>query len=145
VNVESEHFSVTGGDFARAGAISIRVKKDLSNLGLPRCVIRKVAVVVFEAEVNIISYATEGEINYIISDDHIEIHIDDRGQGIPDLSMALREGYSTADEVVRGMGFGAGMGLPNMRRYSDEFQIESKVDQGTSIRSIIYLHGGENE
>ena len=145
MSAEGGFFSVKGGDFARAGSVSIKVKKELMAKGLPRCVIRKAAVVIFEAEVNIISYATEGEINYKIENDQVVINIDDRGQGIPDLTMAQREGFSTADEVVRGMGFGAGMGLPNMRRYSDEFQIESKVDQGTSIKSVIYINNAGEE
>ena len=143
MSAENGPYGVKGGDFGRAGAVSIKVKKDLMALGLPRCVIRKVAVVVFEAEVNIISYADQGEIVYRVEDDQIVINIDDRGQGIPDVELALSEGFSTADEVVRGMGFGAGMGLPNMQRYSDEFQIDSKVDVGTSIRSVIYLKEGD--
>ena len=137
MSAENGPYGVKGGDFGRAGAVSIKVKKDLMALGLPRCVIRKVAVVVFEAEVNIISYADQGEIVYRVEDDQIVINIDDRGQGIPDVELALSEGFSTADEVVRGMGFGAGMGLPNMARSADEFEITSSTENGTWIHMLV--------
>ncbi len=139
-------YAVRGRDFHRAGSVSIKIKKRLNSIdGLPRSVIRRVAVVVFEAEVNIISYAEEGEISYRIEDDAIHIKAKDRGQGIPDIEMALTEGFSTADDEVRSMGFGAGMGLPNMRKFSDIFAISSVVDKGTTIKSKIMIREDSDE
>ena len=101
--------------------------------------VRKVAVVTFEAEVNIISYAEIGTINFHVDDKAVTIEAMDKGQGIPNIDLALQEGYSTADDTIRDMGFGAGMGLPNIKKFSDEFEIVSIVGKGTTLKSVIKI------
>jgi anti-sigma regulatory factor (Ser/Thr protein kinase) len=134
-----ENFPVTGRNFSEAGIVSNRIKKTLRAKGIPEEVVRRVAVVAFEAEVNIICYAVEGSIEYRIARDGITLHAIDRGPGIPDIELAMQEGYSTADDIIRSMGFGAGMGLANMKKFSDVFDISSEVGKGTYLRSMIRL------
>ncbi len=143
---EYEHFlegifEIQGRDFVDAGIVSSQIKKGLQNRGIPESVIRRVAVITFEAEINIISYAHQGTISYYILDDSIIIEANDSGPGIQDIDLALQEGYSTADDSIREMGFGAGMGLSNIKRSSDIFEIASEPGTGTYVKSIIMLNG----
>lgn len=134
-------YYVQGRDFVDAGVVSSEIKKNLKEKGIPESIIRKVAVVTFEAEVNIISYAEQGTIQYYIEPGSITIEAKDIGIGIEDIELAQQEGYSTADDSIREMGFGAGMGLANIRKYSDEFEITSVPKEGTYLRSTIYVNG----
>ncbi|HOO46480.1 MAG TPA: ATP-binding protein [Deltaproteobacteria bacterium] len=134
-------YQIQGRDFVDAGIVSSEMKKKLKEKGIPESVIRRVAIVTFEAEVNIISYAEHGTIRYYIAPDAVTIEANDVGAGIEDIELALQEGYSTADDSIREMGFGAGMGLANIKNHSDEFEITSVPDEGTNLRSTIYLNG----
>ena len=133
-------FEVMGRDFVDAGLVSRQIKKGLKAKGIHEDIIRRIAVIAFEAEVNIISYARHGTISYYILPDSIMFEAIDEGQGIEDIDLALQEGYSTADDSIREMGFGAGMGLSNIRRSSDVFEITSEIGRGTCLKSIIMLN-----
>lgn len=133
-------YSIRGREFIDAGLISSQIKKLLRDKGIPEEVVRKVAVVTFEAEVNIISYAEVGTINFKVDSQTITIEAFDKGPGIPDINLALQEGYSTADDAIRDMGFGAGMGLPNIKKFSDVFEIASEVGKGTTLKISININ-----
>ncbi|MFY9398154.1 MAG: ATP-binding protein [Desulfomonilia bacterium] len=135
-------YHVQGRDFVDAGVVSSEIKKRLKQKGMPEEIIRRVAVITFEAEINIISYADQGTIDLFIEPDSIIIEVNDVGPGIEDIELALQEGYSTADETIREMGFGAGMGLSNIKKFSDVFEITSEVGEGTHLRSVVKLNGG---
>lgn len=128
-----ESFPVTAGDFTRAGEASGRIKSILKKLGVDSSVVRRVSVAAYEVELNLVIHSDGGEINLIVLPDHLDLNVRDHGPGIPDINLAMREGFSTASDDVRTMGFGAGMGLPNMKRNADSFQIESEVGKGTTI------------
>ncbi len=134
-------FYVQGRDFVDAGVVSSEIKKKLKEKGIKESIIRKAAVVTFEAEINMISYAEQGTIQYYIEPDCITIEAKDAGAGIEDIELAIQEGYSTADDSIRELGFGAGMGLANIKRFSDEFEISSVPKEGVFLRSTIYLNG----
>lgn len=134
-------FEVHGRDFVDAGLVSSRIKNGLKAKGIDEDVIRRIAIIAFEAEVNIISYADSGIISYYILPDAVVFEANDVGPGIEDIELCLQEGYSTADDTIREMGFGAGMGLPNIKKSSDIFEITSEVGKGTCIRSTILLNG----
>lgn len=138
--LEGKYF-IQGRDFVDAGIVSSEMKKYLKEKGIPEGIIRKVAVVTFEAEVNIISYAEQGTIKCYIEPDSVTIEARDIGVGIEDVELAQQEGYSTADDSIREMGFGAGMGLANIKNHSDEFEISSVPNEGTYLKSTIYLNG----
>jgi len=121
------------GDFASAGESSVKVKNVLKDIGYDPGVIRRVAVATYEAEMNVVMYGGGGEIALSVHADFVSITIADEGPGIPDVKQALIEGYSTATEEMREMGFGAGMGLPNIKKNSDVFHIDTAVDQGTRL------------
>lgn len=129
----SLHYIVDGDDFTRAGEASANVKKTLRQLGMSPEIIRKVAIVLYEGEINMVIHADGGRITVTVSDTEITMVLSDTGPGIPDVEQAMQEGYSTAREEVRSLGFGAGMGLPNMKRYTDEMRIDTVVGQGTTI------------
>jgi len=135
----SETFSVTGRNFTDAGFVSNSIKQALRRCGISEEAVRRVAVVAFEAEMNIICYAEQGSIEYRVTPAGITLHAIDRGPGIPDIERAMQEGYSTADETIRSLGFGAGMGLSNMKKFSDDFELSSEVGRGTCVRSFIRL------
>lgn len=135
-------FQLIGGNFARAGEASIELKKRLTELGLSEEIIKKVSIVTFEAEMNVIIYAAAGWLRYSITPKHIKIVVEDMGPGIEDVELAMQEGYSTAPEWVREMGWGAGMGLPNMKKNSDEFKIDAVVGEGTTVKMVINLSKG---
>ncbi len=126
------------GSLENAGRVSGRVKTTLQKLKIPAEIIRRAAIVTYEAEMNICSYAENGKIVLKVTEDEITIDAIDKGQGIPDIEMAMREGYSTATEEIWKMGFGAGMGLSNMRNFSDFFEIVSEVGKGTHLTMKIY-------
>ncbi|MBC7083096.1 MAG: anti-sigma regulatory factor [Bacillota bacterium] len=130
---------VTGGDFQAAGEAAAKLKRTLRQVGIDAETARRAAIVAYEAEMNIVIHAFRGVLSVDISPERIEIVADDEGPGIPDIPLAMQEGYSTAPEHIREMGFGAGLGLPNMKRYSDEFHIESTVGRGTNVRMVINL------
>ncbi|MGE5573745.1 MAG: ATP-binding protein [Bacillota bacterium] len=130
---------VVGQDFQAAGEAAAKLKRTLRQVGIDADTARRAAIVTYEAEMNIVIHAFRGRIHIDISPEHIEILADDEGPGIPDIPLAMQEGYSTAPEYIREMGFGAGLGLPNMKRYSDELCVESVVGRGTSVRMLINI------
>ena len=127
-------FSVRGGDFAAAGEASTRVKSVLRQVGLEADLIRRIAIATYEAEMNVVIHAEAGQLSVHINPAGVEVVVSDTGPGIPDIDLAMREGYTTASDRAREMGFGAGMGLPNIKRCADELSIESTVGQGTTVR-----------
>lgn len=131
------HFEVNGDDFTRAGETSSKVKQTLNRLGFKPEVVRKVAIAMYEGEINMVIHADGGVIDVEISPEKIVIVMKDVGPGIPDVDMAMREGFSTADHSVRELGFGAGMGLPNMKKYSDDMTIDTEVGKGTTVTLVI--------
>lgn len=133
------HYDVAGDDFSTAGIASSMVKKELKKAGFPPEVIRKVSVSMYEGEINMIIHAGGGIADVEIGDEVISILLKDEGPGIADIELAMQEGWSTAPESIRALGFGAGMGLPNMKKYSDDFQIASEVGKGTTVRMHIYV------
>ncbi|PXY01547.1 anti-sigma regulatory factor [Marinifilum breve] len=132
-------FEIEGGNFSKAGSASSEVKKILKQLNVNPKIIKRTVVSLYEAEVNVVAHAFEGNMNVDIDTDKIVVKIEDRGPGIPDIDQAMQEGYSTATPQVREMGFGAGMGLPNIKRNSDQMNITSKVDVGTELEIINYF------
>ncbi|NLI23589.1 MAG: anti-sigma regulatory factor [Bacteroidales bacterium] len=133
-------FTVQGGDFTNAGFASSQVKKILKQLNIDNRIIKRVAISLYEAEVNIVAHAWNGTVTVDIDEEKIRLFLSDRGPGIPDIELAMQEGYSTASPVVREMGFGAGMGLSNIKKNSDKLTITSEVNQGTEVEIIHYLH-----
>jgi CBS domain-containing protein len=134
-------YHVVARDFERAGEASSGLKRTLSRLGIHPQVIRRVAVATYEAEINIVVYSNGGEIVAEVRPDRIKIEAMDKGPGIPDIELAMTPGYSTAPEWVREMGFGAGMGLPNIKACSDKMELKSTVGVGTYLTIYIYLDG----
>lgn len=133
------HFTVVGGDFTSAGKASVNVKKLLRQLGIAPDVIRRIAIAMYEGEINMVIHANGGTADLEIYDDRIVIILADTGPGIPDIALAMQEGYSTAPDNIRSLGFGAGMGLPNMKRYTDDMQIDTEVGVGTTVTMTINL------
>ncbi len=131
------HYDVVGDDFTRAGEASGAVKATLKRLGFPADVIRRVAIAMYEGEINMVIHADGGVADVEIEPDQITITLTDRGPGIPDVEKAMQEGFSTAPETVRNLGFGAGMGLPNIKRYTDTLTIDTKIGKGTTIRMTV--------
>ena len=132
-------YSVPGDDFTRAGEASSAVKKALKKLGVAPDVIRKVAIAMYEGEINMVIHADGGEITVEITPEYVNMVLADTGPGIPDIDLAMKEGYSTAPDNVRSLGFGAGMGLPNMKKYTDEMKVESQVGVGTTVTMRVYV------
>ena len=126
-------YRVLGRDFSNAGKVSTSIKDTLKRLGVSPLVVRRVAIVSYEAEMNLVMYAVRGNISLSVSREAITIRIDDEGPGIPDIQLAMQEGYSTATPEMREMGFGAGMGLPNIKRNADDFDISSEIGRGTHL------------
>jgi len=124
--------------FILAGEASSKIKETLKKLGVKPEILKKVAIVSYEAEMNIVIHSIGGILKAVISKDKIEIVAQDDGPGIEDIELAMKEGYSTAPEEIRNLGFGAGMGLPNMKKYSDYFEIESQKGKGTRVYMVIY-------
>ncbi len=132
-------YEVDGTDFTRAGEASSNVKKKLRALGVPSDVIRKVSIALYEGEINMVIHANGGVIDVEMSPDRIDMTLKDTGKGIPDIDKAMQAGYSTAADEVRSLGFGAGMGLPNMKKNTDEMRIESTVGVGTTVYMTVYI------
>lgn len=126
-------YHIEGGNFSRAGIASSEVKKILKQLNVNPTAIKRVVVALYEAEVNVVAHAYEGDVHVDINPEGVTVVVDDRGPGIPDIPLAMQEGYSTASPEVREMGFGAGMGLPNMQKNCDDLSIESEVGKGTRV------------
>lgn len=126
-------FDVDGSDFTSAGYASVQMKKNLRQLGIPSDVIRRVSIVMYEGEINMVIHAGGGVAEVRVNEDFIEIILTDRGPGIKDIEQAMQEGFSTAPDQIRSLGFGAGMGLPNMKKHSDTMEIDSTVGDGTTI------------
>jgi anti-sigma regulatory factor (Ser/Thr protein kinase) len=126
-------FDVDGNDFTSAGQASVQIKKNLRALGIPQDIIKKVSIAMYEGEINMVIHAGGGTAEVKVTTDHIEIVLDDTGPGIKDIDQAMQEGFSTAPDQIRSLGFGAGMGLPNMKRYTDYMDITSEVGVGTRI------------
>ncbi len=137
--VLSFHFDVDGENFTSAGQASVQVKKNLRQLGLPPEIIRRVSIAMYEGEINMVIHAGGGHAEVRVMEDAIEIILTDEGPGIADIEQAMQAGFSTAPDAIRSLGFGAGMGLPNMKRYTDQMEIESKVGKGTRITMRVNL------
>ena len=132
-------FLVDGADFTSAGQASGKLKKNLRQLGIAPETIRRASIAMYEGEINMVIHAGGGKATVTVSEEYIEITLADKGPGIKDIEQAMQEGFSTATDTVRSLGFGAGMGLPNMKRYSDEMTIDSVVGEGTTIVMKINL------
>ena len=126
-------YEVSGTDFTAAGYASSEIKKILKSLGLPIQTIKRTSIAMYEAEINMVIHADGGTIDVEISPDKIHIVFADKGPGIPDIEKAMQEGFSTATHEIRELGFGAGMGLPNMKKYSDDMKIETELGVGTTV------------
>lgn len=133
------NFNLEGGNFSRAGAASSEIKKILKQLNVDALLIKRIVVALYEAEVNVVAHAYEGVMNVVLDGKSIVVTITDKGPGIPDIAKAMQEGFSTASPEVREMGFGAGMGLPNMKKNCDLLNIESTVNVGTKVTMTTYL------
>lgn len=135
------HYRVPGDDFSRAGNASSEMKKTLQRLGIPPDIIKRTAVAMYEAEINMVVHAGGGDADITIDPDCITIVMRDAGPGIADVGLAMQDGWSTAPEMVRELGFGAGMGLPNMKRNTDEMTIETELGKGTTVTMKIRIPG----
>ena len=136
-------FELEGGNFSKAGYASSQIKKVLKQLSVDPRIIKRVVVALYEAEVNVVEHAWRGTVLADIEADRISLLLQDEGPGIPDIGQAMQEGFSTASAAVREMGFGAGMGLPNMKKNVDELTIESKVGEGTVVRMLTYFSAND--
>ena len=132
-------YDVPGDDFTRAGEASSDVKGVLKKLGLSPQVVRKFAIAMYEGEINMVIHGGGGQITVEVTPDAVTMRLADHGPGIRDISLAMQEGWSTAPEEVRNLGFGAGMGLPNMKKYSDEMEVISEVGVGTTVNMKVYV------
>ena len=132
-------YEVPGDDFARAGEASGHIKSMLKELGFAPAMIRRVAITTYEAEINMVIHADGGQAEVEVDADQIVIRMEDTGPGIPDVEQAMQEGFSTAGQTARELGFGAGMGLPNMKKYSDEMDIQSTVGVGTTVTMVVKI------
>lgn len=132
-------YTVDASDFAHAGAASSDVKKKLRQLAVPPEAVRKVSIALYEGEINMVIHANGGEITVSVSPESITMVLDDRGPGIPDVEKALQPGWSTAPDEIRSLGFGAGMGLPNMQRYTDCMDIQTELGVGTRITMVVNI------
>ncbi len=127
------HYPVDGDNFTSAGQASVGVKKNLRQLGVDPEIIRRVSIAMYEGEINMVIHAGGGEADIFVDDSGVTIVLSDNGPGIADVEQAMQEGFSTAPDDIRSLGFGAGMGLPNMKRYTDSMTIDSTVGKGTTI------------
>ena len=132
------NYAISGEDFTRAGEASSDVKKKLKQMGVSPEAVRKVAIAMYEGEINMVIHAGGGEATVDIDPKQVRIVLTDHGPGIPDVGKAMQEGWSTAPDNVRNLGFGAGMGLPNMKKYTDELRIDTKVGEGTTLFMKVY-------
>ncbi|MBU0717244.1 MAG: anti-sigma regulatory factor [Planctomycetes bacterium] len=133
-------YPIHGRDFDKAGETATEIKGVLKEIGIDASLVHRTVVIAFEAEMNVVMYATEGTLTLVLTDEDVRLEIADRGPGIEDLTLALTEGFSTATDQMREMGFGFGMGLPNIRKNSDDFNIKSQVGVGTTVSALIRLN-----
>jgi serine/threonine-protein kinase RsbT len=136
-----QEFPVKGGDFAKAGSVACQIKDLLKELGIDPQIVRRAAIASYEAEMNVIMYAWEGRMKLAVKPGEVRITVDDKGPGIQDVDLAMTEGYSTATPEMRELGFGAGMGLPNIKKNADRFRIDSRVGRGTRLEITIHTNG----
>ncbi len=129
----SLNFDIKGRNFSKAGTISTKIKEILQELGIPMSIIRRTAIAAYEAEMNVVMYADKAKLTLCLTPAGISIIINDEGPGIEDIKQAMEEGFSTATDEIREMGFGAGMGLPNIKKNSDKMKISSILGKGTSL------------
>ncbi len=134
-----ESFGINGNDYEHGGDVATRVKSILKELGIDAALVRRLSIANFEAEMNVVMYADEATLDLTVTRDEVRIAVVDRGPGIPDIEQAMQEGYSTATAEMRARGFGAGMGLPNIRKNADRFEIESVPGTGTMLRYAVRL------
>lgn len=133
------HYEVPGDDFTRAGAASGSVKRTLKELGIAPNIIRNVSIAMYEGEINMVIHANGGEIDVEITENEIIMALKDQGPGIENVELAMKEGFSTAPDNIRNLGFGAGMGLPNIKKYTDEFSIDTTIGVGTTLNMKVYI------
>ena len=133
------NYAISGEDFTRAGEASSDVKKKLKQMGVSPEAVRKVAIAMYEGEINMVIHANGGEITVTITPEEICMVLDDVGPGIPDVDLAMQAGYSTAPDEIRSLGFGAGMGLPNMKKYTDSMEIDTRIGEGTKITMVVKI------
>lgn len=133
------HFEVDGSNFTSAGQASVSVKKNLRQLGISPEIIRRVSIAMYEGEINMVIHAGGGRADVVVYEDKIEIILEDDGPGIANVELAMKEGFSTAPDNIRSLGFGAGMGLPNMKRYADSMKIDTELGKGTTITMCVNL------
>jgi serine/threonine-protein kinase RsbT len=136
-----QEFAIQGGDFVNAGESSLIIRNTLREIGIDSDIIRRIAIAAYEAEMNVVMYAERGIMRIDVYRDRILLTIDDKGPGIENIDLAMQPGYSTATEEMREMGFGAGMGLPNMKKNADTFKITSRVGTGTRLEIKMLLDG----
>lgn len=141
----SHNFEIEGKDFSNAGIISTKIKEILQEIGIDSYIIRRAAIAAYEAEMNVVMFADRGILTLILTPEKIHFKLEDEGQGIEDIEMAMEEGYSTATDEMREMGFGAGMGLPNIKKNADKFEISSIPGKGTSLDITFYLNQTEKK
>ena len=132
-------YDIPADDFTRAGEASSDVKRKLKQMGVGPDAIRKVAIAMYEGEINMVIHAKGGQITVEITPEQIRMILADQGPGIPDIDLAMQAGYSTAPDEIRSLGFGAGMGLPNMKKYTDEMSIDTRIGEGTTITMAVRL------
>jgi anti-sigma regulatory factor (Ser/Thr protein kinase) len=132
-------YSVDPDDFTRAGEASADIKKKLKKMNVPHEAVRKVAIAMYEGEINMVIHANGGKITVNVNEDFITMVLADKGPGIPDVEKAMQEGFSTAPDNIRALGFGAGMGLPNMKKYTDEMKIDTVIGEGTTVTMKVNL------
>ncbi len=138
-----ESYEIQGGNFDKAGEISGEIKTTLLDLGINAASLRRIVVVAFEAEMNVVMYAERGTLTFILDEEEVRLEVRDQGPGIADLELAFQEGYSTATDEMRELGFGFGMGLPNMKKNSDDLRVETEVGKGTSVFARISLNSND--
>lgn len=135
-------FNIDGEDFTSAGKASVQVKKLLRQLDFDADTIRRVSVAMYEGEINMVIHADGGKAEVFVWDNAVKVVLADKGPGIPNIDLAMQEGFSTAKDNIRSLGFGAGMGLPNMKRYADDLKIDTVVGEGTTVTMDFYVAGG---
>ena len=139
INTVHLEYEVSSEDFTRAGEASSAVKSKLKQMGLAPALVRRVAIAMYEGEINMVIHAKGGHIDVVISEQEITMVLQDVGPGIADIELAMQAGYSTAPDNIRTLGFGAGMGLPNMKKYSDDMSIDTKLGIGTTVSMKVYI------
>ncbi len=144
-NVLSQRFEITGGDFSNAGRTSTSIKEILQEIGIDSSIIIRASIASYEAEMNVVMYAHRGVLTLNITPEKLHLKLEDEGPGIEDLDKAMQEGFSTATDKMREMGFGAGMGLPNIKRNADKFEISSIPGKGTSLDITFSLNQTEKK